>query len=136
MKFKWKWNDLFIEDFLKNKEREWALDCIAQVRSGNLCFDLIEREKNPKGYCLWTDLYGGEDTRYGYGKDDYPYDFCDEVCHMYESKEFYGMEINSFKAKIEEKLNELITENEKKYFGDHFHQYNIFDKANEPLKEW
>jgi hypothetical protein len=137
MKFEWKWDDFQIENFLKDTEREYPLDCIAQVRTGNLCFDLVERENEPKGFCLWTDLYvGGEDTGYGYGINDYPYDFCDDVCHMYESKEFCGMEIDSFKAKIEEKLNELIYGNEKKYFASKLNKYNIFDKANEPLKEW
>lgn len=133
----WIWKDERVKEFLETikKDRNDApMDFIGEVRTGNICFDMVEREAEGK-YYLWADLYvGGIDSGYGYGLNNYPYDFVDDTDYVWDSEKLQGLDVETVKNLIEEKLDELISNSKLVHFKDI--QYSLIDKANEQLKMW
>lgn len=106
-------------------------DYISSVRVGDLCFDLVVRDRSieeKKDFVLDYDLYvGGIDDGYSYGKNDYPYTECGGS--TFESL----MDNCNYKAFVEWaefKFEDFITYS---YWG---RTYHLVEKANEPLNVW
>lgn len=141
---KWHWTknqDKEIKRFLKHAKRPTNEECdfIANVRCGELCFDLVERETGDTDkpeYTLFADLYvGGINTGYGYGKNDYPYDFMHDVGCTWSISNFEHMTITAFKQFIASELTACIHK-EKTAHGTNNCEHNLLEKANMPLHEW
>lgn len=124
----------------KGKEATDNFDFIADVRSGELCFDLILREHEENDYRLSTDLYvTGDGIKEGYGESDNgkAYDFFGNVGYCLSSKDFLGMTIDEFKTCINKYLTKTVIEADDfastGIMGSHC---NLLEKANKPLLEW
>ena len=110
---------------------------IVSIRTGALCYDLIER-KVENNFYLYAEFYvGGVDTGYGYGKlsededYDYPYDYYDEADYYWETDKIINEDEDSLLKIIEEELEAKISEKSEEY------EYcSLIDKANEALKVW
>ena len=144
---KWVWeekNDKEINRWLKaNKTKQEPLDTfdfIANVRSGELCFDLIVREYDENDYRLSTDLYvSGEGIKPGYGKSatGKAYDFFGNVGFCFKSIEFKNMDIQEFKRFIDEHLTiAIIGADDENSVGIMGSQCTLLEKANKPLSVW
>lgn len=131
---KFNWNDFTENDFVNycakmENDMYFADDYVGAVRVGDLCFDLVLRlYDESEGLVLTYDLYvGGVDSGYGYGKNDYPYDYA-------EGDDFkdscISMTYDDFKEMAEESFTRYI-ENCKWYAA-----VNLVDKANEELNIW
>lgn len=132
---KFNWDNFTAEDFInycalvENNEMEGD-NCIGNVIVGNLCFDLVTRDKENNELGLDYDLYvGGIDTGYAYSeKNHYPYDyqggsgFADSCI---------SMAYNDFKVYVEKELETYI-ENEDKYYKD----CSLIEKAYEDSLIW
>lgn len=143
----WIWNkrnDKTIKKLLKaikkGKEATDNFDFIADVRSGELCFDLIFREWDEDDYRLSTDLYvTGDGIKEGYGESENgkAYDFFGNAGYCLSSKDFIGMKIDEFKECINGYLTKAVTEADDfastGIMGSHC---NLLEKANKPLVEW
>lgn len=127
--YKWIWENEQIKEFLEtiSKDRDdMPMDFIGEVRAGNICFDMVEREAEGK-YYLWADLYvGGIDS--GYGLNNYPYDFIDDIDYIWETEALKELSVEKFKEQVEKKLTELINNSDS--------EYHLTDKANEQLNVW
>ena len=129
MKFNWYFTK---EDFEKCKKKN-AGDYVGNIRTGNLCFDIIQVEDEAN---MWIDCYvGGVDSGYGYGKDDYPYDYATNVGINIEKSEYTSYTYDQFVAVVEKGLTDSINE-QIEYTADNGEVVNLIDKANEPLKIW
>ena len=131
MKFNWYFTK---EDFEKCK-KENAGDYVGNIRTGNLCFDIIQVEDDAT---LWIDCYvGGVDSGYGYSMNDdnYPYDYISEVGAAIELNEYKDLTYEQFVSKVEKELTDSIN-NKVEYVADNKETVNLIDKANEPLKIW
>lgn len=137
MKFKWNLQQEFARYKERQKEHivdeniEGSGEYIGNVRFGNLCYDIIDW-----GDHLWFELFvGGVDTGYGYGVDDYPYDFCDLAGFKWSDNlsEVSDEELTrELEAYIEEHINAIDG-----YVTDvKAIPVNLVDKANEELREW
>ena len=105
-------------------------DYITSIRSGDLCFDLIERNVDGINYVL-ADLYvGGIDTGYGYSKDGYPYDFADSIGGMWKSDEIKrkGRLAKNF---ILRNITKIIMKE-----GGMYEKGSLINKGKEPLNVW
>lgn len=91
----WTWtnerDDKEIKRWLKAVKRERGIkrdfDFIADVRSGDLCFDFIVREYDEDDYRLFTDLYvSGDGIELGYGESETgkAYDFFGNVGFLFQ----------------------------------------------------
>lgn len=124
----------------KGKEAKGNFDFIANVRSGELCFDLIVREEDENDYRLSTDLYvGGDGINPGYGESETgkAYDFFGNVGYCFKSEEFKGMNIDEFKKFINNHLmTAIITADEQNSVGIMGSRCNLCEKANKPLIVW
>lgn len=134
MKFKWNLQPEF-ERYKTNqrnyKQEEGSGEYVGSVRTGNLCFDIINW-----GNHLWFDLYvGGVDTGYGYGADNYPYDYCD-VASFSWNDDLTDVSDDNFKRELEEYIEEHINANEGYVTDIGATPVSLIDKANEDLKEW
>lgn len=127
--FVWNFNK---EDFEKCKKQN-AGDYVGNVRVGDICFDILQIEYDDS---LWIDPYvGGVDTGYGYGKDNYPYDYVIEIGTSMERDEYENLTYEQFVEEIETHLTDNI--NRKiKYTAENGEVVNLIDKANEPLGVW
>lgn len=130
MKFNW---DGFIEEDFANycatieNEKMFDNDFIGCARIGDLCFDLVLREYNNE-FVLDYDLYvGGVDDGYGYGKDNYPY--TEGGGGTFEDS-LISMSYDDFVKQAEEAFTDYI------YHSNYSAEYNLVDKANEPLHTW
>lgn len=136
MELKWRLNEDEFERYKVNQHNpEYQLEgsgdgnYIGCVRCGELCYDILEW-----GNHIWFDLYvGGVDTGYGYGKDNYPYDYCDVASFSfwydvsnYSVKEFK----NVLSAYIREELKTVVG------YYVYGEEVNLIEKANKELKEW
>ena len=145
---KWTWEDKrdnkeikrWLKAVKKGKEANENFDFIANVRSGELCFDLIVREYDENDYRLSTDLYvNGDGIKPGYGESETgkAYDFFGNVGYCFKSAEFKNMSINEFKQFIDEHLTIAIKgaddENSVGIMGS---RCNLIEKANKPLIAW
>lgn len=111
------------------------MDCIGNVRVGNLCFDLIQRDDYEDAE-IWIDCYvGGVDTGYGYGEDGYPYDYASGIGCVLDRSEYKVYSFEEFKTLVEmlitHDINSIMT-----YATSGGELVNLKDKANEPLKKW
>ena len=128
----------FVWDFSKEAfekcKTENAGDFVGNVRTGNLCIDLIQDEYDGS---IWADCYvGGVDSGYGYSNEDnYPYDYCLEVGMSIARSEFKDYSYEQFLQMAEKELTESITKNPT-YTAENGETVNLMDKANEPLKKW
>lgn len=105
-------------------------DCIAQLRVGDLSFDLVERCVDGR-YRLWLDLYvGGIDSGYGYGKDDYPYDYFDDVTACFYSYHLQSGSYTDMKKKIKAKAIELIVKHDENW------KISLTEKAKQEFHVW
>ena len=144
----WTWEDKrdnkeikrLLKAVKKGKEANENFDFIANVRSGELCFDLIVREYDENDYRLSTDLYvNGDGIKPGYGESETgkSYDFFGNVGYCFKSAEFKNMGINEFKQFINEHLTIAIKgaddENSVGIMGS---RCNLIEKANKPLIVW
>lgn len=113
----------------KYKDCELYVDTyLGCARVGELCFDFVTREFTKGTLTLTYDLYvGGIDTGYGYGLNDYPYDFADGGSF----KDVTNMTYKEFVLYAEKVMAEYINENENKYG-----YASLTEKANEDLKKW
>lgn len=133
MKFNW---DGFTEedfvDYCAKMENDQVCDgdFFGSVRVGDLCFDLVARENSNDFVidALDYDLYiGGIDDGYSYGKDNYPYteggggSF--EVAMIGYT---YGTFVKIAEANFEDFIMNSYSSSE----------YNLVEKANEPLHIW
>ena len=85
---------------------------------------------------MWFDLYvGGVDTGYGYGADNYPYDYCD-VASFSWNDDLTDVTDDDFKRELEEYIEEHINTNEGYVTDVGAILVSLIDKANEDLKEW
>lgn len=123
--YHWKLNCKWDEIINANESLiDWT---VGFCRIGDLCFDLVIRDyrleaDKPRLY-LTYDLYvGGIDSGYGYGEDDYPYDYADGSGWGMESVKLYSFD--QFKIMAEDEFTGFI-----KLSG-------YEDKANEPLHVW
>ena len=130
MKFNW---DGFIEEDFANycatieNEKMFDNDSVGCIRIGDLCFDLVLREYNNE-FVLDYDLYvGGVDDGYGYGKDNYPY--TEGGGGTFEDS-LISMSYDDFVKQAEEAFTDYI------YHSNYSAEYNLVDKANEPLHTW
>lgn len=137
MKFKWNLQPEFERykrdqaTFINNKNEEGNGEYVGCVRVGNLCFDIINW-----GDHLWFDLYvGGVNTGYGYGVDDYPYDFCDVAGFKWDDC-LINTSDDDFKRELEEYIEEHINAVEGYVTDFKAIPVSLTDKANEELKEW
>lgn len=137
MKFKWNLQPEFAR--YKEDQKTYALDeneegsgeYIGCVRVGNLCYDIIDW-----GDHLWFDLYvGGVDTGYGYGADDYPYDYCDLAGFKWDD-DLADVSDEDFKKELESFIEEHINTFEGYVTDAGAIQVNLIEKANEELREW
>jgi len=134
MKFKWNLQP----EFQRYKENQHTYttesesgEYVGSVRVGNLCFDIINW-----GNHLWFDLYvGGVDTGYGYGADDYPYDYCD-VASFAWNDDLTDISDDDFKMELEKYIEEHIYANEGYVTDVGAIPVSLIDKANEELREW
>lgn len=122
------------------KEEKGDFDFIANVKSGELCFDLILREHEENDYRLSTDLYvTGDGIKEGYGESENgkAYDFFGNAGYCLSSKDFVGMKINEFKECINNYLTKTVNEADDfastGIMGSHC---NLLEKANKPLADW
>ena len=134
MTFKWKLEPEFTRykaEQHKYKKESDDGEYVGHVRVGNLCFDITSW-----GNHLWFDLYvGGIDTGYGYGADNYPYDFCDVAGFSWDDNLTHVSD-DDFKKELEEYIEEHVNVM-KSYVTDvKAISVNLIDKANEELKEW
>lgn len=134
MRFKWNLQPEF-NRYKKNqrsyKQEESSGEYVGSVRTGNLCFDIIDW-----GNHLWFDLYvGGVDTGYGYGTENYPYDYCD-VASFAWNDDLTDVSDGDFKMELEKYIENHI--NTFKEYDTDFKaiHVNLVDKANEELREW
>ena len=126
--FKYVWD--FNEKDFEECKRKNDLDYVGNIRVGDLCFDIIQLEDEDS--TLWIDCYvGGIDSGYGYGKDNYPYDYVCEVGTSMVRNEYKNLSYKQFVDIIEKELTESIN-CESKCNG----AINFVDKANEPLRIW
>lgn len=130
MNFNW---DGFIEEDFANycatieNEKMFDNDFIGCARIGDLCFDLVLREYNNE-FVLDYDLYvGGVDDGYGYGKENYPY--TEGGGGTFEDS-LISMSYDDFVKQAEETFTDYI------YNSNYSAEYNLVDKANEPLHTW
>ena len=131
MKFDWSNFSEAAFDVYKEKYKDTELyvdTYLGCARVGGLCFDFVTREFTKGTLTLTYDLYvGGVDTGYGYGLDNYPYDFADGGSF----KDVTDMSYKEFVLYAEKVMEEYITENENKYG-----YASLTAKANENLKKW
>lgn len=79
------------------------------------------------------DLYvGGVDTGYGYGVDNYPYDYCDVASFTWNE----NVSNDEFKKDLEEYIEEHINTHEGYITDIGGIPVSLIDKANKELKEW
>lgn len=111
-------------------------DYLCNVRSGELCFDLIVREDELGEYKLFTDLYvSGIDTGYGQSETGKPYDFFGDIGYTFDIHDFRGMNLDQFKTFISEKLTSEILS--KKTGADFWgKEHDLIEKAVKPLIIW
>ena len=126
------WDNFTEEDFVNycaiiENGKMFDNDCMGCVRIGDLCFDLVVREYNHE-FVLDYDLYvGGLDDGYGYGKENYPYTaggggtFEDALI---------SLSYDDFVKQVEEIFTNYI------YHFNYSENYNLVDKANQPLHIW
>lgn len=136
MRFKW---NLQQPEFSRYKKEQHEYDVISDsngeylgsVRCGDLCFDIINW-----GDHLWFDLYvGGVDTGYGYGADDYPYDYCD-IASFSWYEDLTNISNDVFKYEIEQYIIAHLKEY-KEYVTDMKSIHvDLLEKANEELNDW
>lgn len=128
----------WIELYTKLRENDIDDDeYCGSIRVGDLCFDIIlhtsiywdSNELDPTDSYVCGDLYiGGVDSGYGYGNDNYPYDYSSDGADM-SVKEFLNLiTYEEWKTKFEELAMETIERN-----NEH---YGTVAKANEPLHVW
>lgn len=134
MNFKWNLQPEF-ERYKKNQktyhDNDGSGEYIGSVRVGNLCFDIIDW-----GNHLWFDLYvGGVDTGYGYGADNYPYDYCDTASFAWND-DLTNTSDDEFKKELERYIEELINTYERYITDIGAIPVNLIEKANTELKEW
>lgn len=134
MKFKWKLLPEF-ERYKRNQKKyeqdSGSGEFVGFVRVGNLCFDILDW-----GNHLWFDLYvGGVDTGYGYGVDNYPYDYCDVASFTWKDN-LTDVSNDDFKKELEEYIEEHINAIEGYITDVKAIPVSLIDKANEELKEW
>lgn len=134
MKFKWNLQPEFAKYKAEQhtyKDEEGGGEYLGSVRTGNLCFDIIDW-----GNHLWFDLYvGGVDTGYGYGTDKYPYDYCDVASFPWYD-DLTNVSGEDFKKELGEYIEEHINAMEGYVTDVKAIPVNLIDKANEELKEW
>lgn len=129
---KFNWNGFTEEDFVDycakmENDQVYDGDCVGCVAVGDLCFDLIVRE-NGNELVLDYDLYiGGIDDGYSYGKDNYPYTeggggSFEETMISYT----YGAFVKLAEFKFQDFIMYSYMSNE----------YDLIEKANEPLHVW
>lgn len=137
MKFKWDLQPEFTRykenqrNYKVNESEEGSGEYIGCVRFGNLCYDIIDW-----GDHLWFDLYvGGVNTGYGYGVDDYAYDYCDTAGFKWCDDLTDGSD-DDFKRELESYIEEHIGAVEGYVTDVGAIQVNLIEKANEELREW
>ena len=122
------------------QESDEDYEFIGNVRSGELCFDLVIKECGKNDYELFADLYvSGEGIRAGYGESatGKSYDFFGDIGFCIKIMEFKGMNIEEFKDYINKQLTKTITEaNEENSVGFMGSRCNLLEKANKPLIVW
>lgn len=126
----------------RGEEAKGDFDFIADVRSGDLCFDLIVREYDEDDYRLSTDLYvSGDGIELGYGESETgkAYDFFGNVGYCFKSEEFKNMDVDGFKQFINDHLMLAITATA----ADNWDSVgimgsccNLLEKADKPLIAW
>ncbi len=136
MKFKWNLLEGFAEykrnqaNYINGDEEGYG-NYVGNVRFGNLCYDIVEW-----GDHLWFDLYvGGVDTGYGYGVDDYPYDWCDLAGFPWNDY-LANTSDEDFKREVEEFIEEHINQFEGYITSIKAIPVDLVAKANEELREW
>lgn len=137
MKFYWNLDEKDYQRFWEDKhvrteeDEQYPDGYLGTVRVGNLAFDLMNHDE-----CIRFDLYvGGEDTGYGYGTDDYPYDFCDSF-NMDFYKKYSSMKM--FKKAAEKRLRRKLKKMPMycAMTQDRAWSVNPLSKAKEPLRIW
>lgn len=122
------------------QETDEDYEFIGNVRSGELCFDLVIRECDKNDYELFADLYvSGDGVKAGYGKSETGkiYDFFGSVGYCAKIDKFTGMDIEKFKNFIDEQLTKAITDaTEENSVGCMGSCCNLLEKANKPLIVW
>lgn len=130
---KQKWIELYA------KLREGDVDddeYYGAVRIGDLCFDIVlhtsidwDGNFDAVDSYIDGDLYvGGIDSGYGYGKENYPYEFTYDGADM-TVKEFLDLiTYEEWKIKFEELAKETIEIEDERY--------GTIAKANGPLHVW
>lgn len=146
----WTWanerDDKEIKRWLKavkrGEESKGDFDFIADVRSGDLCFDLIVREYDEDDYRLSTDLYvSGDGIEPGYGERETgkAYDFFGNVGFCFKSEKFKNMDVAGFKQFINDHLTLAITATAADNWdsvGFMGSRCNLLEKADKPLIVW
>lgn len=131
--YDFKWD--FTEGTYERCKTENIGDYVGNVRTGNVCFDIIQIEDDGS---LWIDCYvGGVDTGYGYSmtSGNYPYDYASEVGMSIERDWIINHTYQEFKGMVEKELTNSIN-TKGSYRADNGEVVNIIDKANEPLRVW
>lgn len=127
----------FVKDVSKNTSDPGEYDFLCNVRCGELCFDIVERETNPGVMKVFADLYvGGIDTGYGYSKDGYPYDFMEDVGYVWDVSAFKGLDLNGFKAIVEQKISKCVLDAKTAHTTRGIETVDLLKKAEMPLHIW
>lgn len=127
----------FLKDVSKNTSDPGEYDFLCNVRCGELCFDIVERETDPGVMKVFADLYvGGIDTGYGYSKDGYPYDFMEDVGYVWDVSAFKGLDLNGFKSIVEQEITKCVLDAKTASRTRGVEDVNLLEKAEMPLHIW
>lgn len=130
--YKFVWN--FSEDTFEKCKTENAYDFVGNVRVGNICFDIMQIDDDAS---LWIDCYvGGVDSGYGYGEDNYPYDYANSVGTVISRGLYKKMSRDQFVEYVEKELTKEINDTKTYECWETKETINLIDKANEPLRIW
>lgn len=125
-KFNWEFSETDLETLVNvYKDRFFADDYLGNCRIGDTCFDFVLRHYSEDNgdWSLDYDLYvGGRDTGYGYGENNYPYDYLDGGSWPLEKIE--NMTYTEFVNMAEKDMQEFIVKSK------------CVDEASKPLNIW
>lgn len=127
----------FLRDVNKNTSDPGEYDFLCNVRCGELCFDIVERETDPGVMKVFADLYvGGIDSGYGYSETGYPYDYMDDIGYVWDASVFKGLDLNGLKAIVEQEITKCVLGAKTARTTRGLEAVDLLEKAEMPLHIW
>lgn len=93
---------------IKNADDQLVDLTVGNCRVGDLCFDLVVRDYDGNMHLAYDLYVGGVDTGYGYGRNNYPYDYDDGG--SWDMKWVSRCGFEKFRETAENDLREYILE--------------------------